>query len=215
LYSGASNTPQGNTWFHTAFTINASPSVLAICGTLDCQASSTDVWLNGALQYDPALLRFNLYDEDRAQAVTTPYPYTLTCDLADYDGVQVVSASGKITIFDPCDSPFDLSAVGTGLSETYDYVGSVSLLDTLFTVDPSVCASEATFECDYAGGPYTGRLNMCDFTSENTAKGLLSSATFNPVDGEWIFQSNDKESFPPGAYTFDVTVTIGDKSVVV
>jgi hypothetical protein len=40
-----------------------------------------------------------------------------------------------------------------------------------------------------------------------------TTTTFDQATGQYTFQSNDKDTFPPGVYQFTVTVTIGAKSV--
>jgi hypothetical protein len=59
-------------------------------------------------------------------------------------------------------------------------------------------------------GPYTGSVNMCSF--EMTIDELTCGAYFDSETGEYEFICTDMDMFPPGTYTFVITVTIGSSS---
>lgn len=57
---------------------------------------------------------------------------------------------------------------------------------------------------------YTGGLDLCDFTDNNGA--YSSSGSFNGLTGEWIFSTNDIDTFEPGSYEMIITFDLGTVS---
>jgi hypothetical protein len=116
------------------------------------------------------LNQFTIYSTNYGLAGTGPYPYTLTCDLANFSGFGTASATADVYLVDPCDSPFSLQITGTTPGITTDYddsqVTPVTWEFPTYTVDPVVCVPNA-FECKYVSGPYVGNFDMCDFSSTN------------------------------------------------
>jgi hypothetical protein len=83
-----------------------------------------------------------------------------------------------------------------------------------FTTEPADCKSSAVYTCEYKSGPYTGSHNLCDLPLTSVG-GANSLVNFDTANGMYSFTSNDMVTFPPGAYNFEITVTIGSSSEVV
>lgn len=94
----------------------------------------------------------------------------------------------------------------------YSYTpGGVSINFPPFSANPFVCVTVASFTCTYLGGPpgpHTGVFNLCDdFANVNGDYSTTNS--FGENNGVLSFNSNDKDTFPPGNYNFAITITIG------
>lgn len=70
-----------------------------------------------------------------------------------------------------------------------------------------MCLQYATYSCQYQSGPYSGSLDVCSFTDTNGV--YSSSASFNTATGEYVFSTDDKDTFPPGTYELVITFTLG------
>jgi hypothetical protein len=104
--------------------------------------------------------------------------------------------------------------VGSPADIESDYSAPAVFTFPTVTVDPSVCLPLATYSCIVASTPaaYTLGQDLCqDFTLNNAP--FFTDNEFFENDGDYVFDSDDKDSFPVGTYGFIITVTIGSESV--
>lgn len=134
------------------------------------------------------------------KAYLTEYPHCETC---------VVSESGTITLIDPCISSDVETGVAVNVYTTYS--SAVTFTPPVLTVTPSVCESQVTYSCKYVKGPYTGSLNLCNFSISSEDQSC--EATFDKLTGDYQFNCHDATTFPPGEYEFCVTPSIGTVKV--
>jgi hypothetical protein len=195
-----------NSWTHAPFTIVSSANLGGICGSLVYEQSETKALVqdpvNGGTLYDntkilvfnyinndpvPATnLRHEIYAEDRT-LVPGPYPYVVCASYPLYP--MEYCSVGEVYLRDPCVAPygpFDLSITGATLpTATIDYLSSSTTVLSFptYTVDPSICTP--SFSCQYASGPYSGGLDLCDFS--NTNGGFTSTGSFDDTTGTLSF----------------------------
>lgn len=70
-----------------------------------------------------------------------------------------------------------------------------------FVVEPPICAFQ--YSCKVSIGD---RTDLCEITDGDT------HGVFSVVTGNYEFYSIDMASYKPGAYTFEITGTVGSKS---
>ena len=70
-----------------------------------------------------------------------------------------------------------------------------------YIVDPPIC--KIVYSCKVIAGD---RLDLCAVADGD------SHGVFDPITGNFEFYSTDMEGFKPGAYTFEITGTVGPKS---
>lgn len=171
-----------NVWTHFEFTITASAQVQALCG--DLVYSIDGGVIDSTLSYQPSLNQIQIYSEDRGLLGGSPYPYIVSCELANFPGYGVDQAQGFISLLDICDEPLSLSS-GDVVTKSYDYDGQVTFNYPGFAVNPAVCDSEKVASCTFISGPYTGAGNLCDIAITNGA--YSTSTGYNTADGTFQF----------------------------
>jgi len=141
------------------------------------------------------------------------------CETEDY--YDISEAEGTITFLDTCEVPFDLSVEAASDTDS-DYSQPAVFTMPAVTVLPIVCP--LTFTCEYVGGPNAGGEDACtynDWTGTDPIDdpsidhGKVTSTRFDTTTGDFTFFTRDKERWPPGTYSFKITVTVGDRSEIV
>lgn len=150
-YTLYDNSYFGTIWSHPAFTIVASPQVLAICGGL---SYSSTAGLNGGvldsyLTYYPTFYQLHIYSENRSLPPNSPYDYEISVSLTQYPSVST-SSTGNIIIIDACATPVSFAAVASAVSITANYGETVSMAVPYLLVNPPTCISDVTYSCTVA-----------------------------------------------------------------
>ena len=110
-----------------------------------------------------------------------------------------------IEVLDPCDSPLDFQ--GNGIvrqPDPYEYVGNLEFTLREPTYEPSERqCNDVTYECKAMSDTPSGGsgCNMCQI-------GQLRGRDFS-------FQTFDNQRCPPGVYTIDFELCLGDKCDIV
>lgn len=190
---------------HNPFTVTATPEVLALCGNLAYNINGGG--LASYLSYNQNTREIDIYAENLNLLSGSPFTYTITAQLTSFNGYGTASSNGLVTILNPCESLTSFTMTGIS-NEVSNYDGTVFFDTPVLTADPNVCTPQAAFTCSYdnINGPYTGALDLCNFSMTNGQ--YSSAASFSPTSGQLTFNSNDKDTFPPGVYEFTVTATI-------
>ena len=203
----------GYTFTHDPFLIVTTPIPNhGLCGPLTYTATfegaTIDTTTKPPMAYDTATRTFDIYSEDFAllgdrtftvAAYLTEYPTSTKSPTPD--------ASSTIEIINPCLDPFSLTS--TPQTDPADYIykstarPTVSVVLDQYIVDPDASVCPITYSCEVTGP----RTDICSITDGDTV------ATFDSITGDYTFTSYDMANYPPGAYTFTITGTVGAKSV--
>jgi hypothetical protein len=195
-----------DSWTHAAFTVNASPVVAALCGEVAYTASFGHLSEYGS--YNPASRTFHLSGvEDVALVAGSPYTYTVTAELVAFPGSHTTLSAGKISLVDPCEMPEEFT-VGVPINDGSNYVDPAIWSFPTFHVTPAHCSESAVFTCGYIDGPVIDiDIDMCGCDHWNG--NYHTEIIFDMFTGGLVFDTDDFETFPPGTYTFEITITIG------
>lgn len=153
----------GNSWNFSPFIVSASQSVLNLCGgssplTYTVTGESA---IDSSLSHTHPSYQITIYSEDLALVTNSPYTYTVSAELTNFPGYGTAQDSGTITLTNSCANPFSLSVAASHVSETSDYSAQVTLDYPAVTVEPSICLSDAVFECTLISSPYSGVADLC------------------------------------------------------
>lgn len=163
--------------------------------------------LSTPLGYFASNRTFDLYSEDM-NLVGQIKPYTVQAYLTEYDTVTSSVSTANIEFIDPCPIPEDLTAPDQTDPEDYYYTGdspSAEFTANPWVVEPPVCAIE--YSCRTTGSPMTPLVDLCDFNDGDTV------GNFDAITGNYSFKTIDLAKYPPGDYVFEVTGTVGNRSV--
>lgn len=200
-----------NTWTHSPVSVDTDIDYDLLCGgiTYTSDADTTNPLL-AFLTYDSDAQSMTIYTEDVSLIDTGPHPYTVTASLTSNPEVSI-EVTALITILDPCDDPFnlELTLVPDDVIQT-DYSAPAEFLFPTWEVTPSICVP-VVFSCRYISGPYSGSLSLCDFSSTNGD--YSSSGVLDETNGNYVFTSDDRETFPPGEYNLEIEITAGTRSL--
>ena len=184
-----------------------------MCGGLTYKASfngstiSTTTKASKGMAYDTSSLTFDIYSENFA--LLGDRTFTVAAYLTNYPDTasSKPDASQTITIINPCLNPFSLTATAQSNPADYYYSSTaypkVQVTLTQYVVDPAASVCPITYSCSVSGP----RSDICSISDGATA------ANFDPVTGNYDFESIDMANYPAGAYTFTITGTVGAKSV--
>jgi len=181
------------------------PAVLDICGDLTYTIDAGD--FNVYINYDIDLRVIIIYCDDFSVLPVGSYSYTITATLVLYPNCVNCHSSGggTIVVVDPCTSAQMSAATPTNI--IYQYSGDVVFTMPALTVTPEACSSQVIYTCSYMQGPYTGTVNMCEFSM--SVEGNTCSASFDTLTGQYTFNCFSMPTFPPGTYMFTITAYIG------
>lgn len=135
-------------------------------------------------------------------------PYTVMAYLVDYPSMQSAGpdATALIEFIDPCSNPVSVTATPQSGTKTYDYSRASAPPFTFklrpFAVEPSACFFK--YSCDVISGP---RLDLCSAPVNDRTK-----INFDPMTGNYYFETSEMWAYPPGDYVFEITGSVGTKS---
>lgn len=136
----------------------------------------------------------------------SPYDYAIRAFLVDHPDAETTE-QGEITLVDPCYSPFEVTVTPTTISKGVAIGSSVEYTYPTITVNPSVCAQFVTFSCAVGANLYTGNNDLCVSFDEASNSGT-SLVRFRE-DGYYLILPANRDLFPNGDYTVDITATVG------
>jgi hypothetical protein len=201
-----------NTWTHSAFIINASSAVRAICG--DLKYTANEGVLDPYLSYDAATRSFEIQTDNSALLAQSPFTYSVSAELAAFPGVGKVTESGLVTIKNACGSAFQpYNGVVPNIQYYYNLGMPATFTFPEEIIAPAMCRQYASYTCSVVSSPYVGTKNLCSFMQQNGA--YTSEATMNQNTGVMTFATNDKSMFPPGMYVFKITASMEGNSQAV
>jgi hypothetical protein len=152
---------------HESFFVNTSiTAAYDICGPLIYTIDAGD--LNIFIEYDVELHIIVIYCEDMSLVVTGSFTYTITVSLSMHPtcGGCWGHSTGTIVILSPCIGP--QLTVGLNINIDFSFNGPSSWTPPPLSVVPSVCFPHITYVCNYVSGPYTGPIDLCNWTSGPT-----------------------------------------------
>lgn len=111
----------------------------------------------------------------------------------------MISSSSLIQFNDPCTTPGPVSLTPSAQVNPPDYYytdGSPALkfMMNQWTSSPPECIDLITFSCTNVGP----RNDMC------------TEGSLEPYYGDYVFETLDYTSYPPGFYDFTITGTVGN-----
>ena len=158
--------------------------------------------------YDSDTRTHTVYSEDFA--LLGLRAYTVRASLAEYPSVTTSDPDSEaiIEFLDPCPDPEEVTAVPQTSPAAYPYLRADRpraefFLDPYF-VEPHVC--DFVYSCEVISGPPGSSLTLCDIIDGDT------HSVFDPITGNYYFESIDMANYLPGDYTFKITGTVGSKS---
>lgn len=106
-----------------------------------------------------------MYAEDRS--LIGKHNYIVTGRLKNYPTIVFKEETEEITIIDICLTPFSLDNDQATFTGETDYSTRVTFDGPAFTVEPSVCNSEAIYTCEFvsADSDYDGDEDLCGTVS--------------------------------------------------
>jgi len=200
----------GYKFTHNAFEFVTSPISHSLCGGLTYTATFNGQAINTLtkppMAYNTATRTFEIYSEDFS--LLGDRTITLAAFLTNYPITKspLPDAPTTIKLLNPCLNPFSLTSNAQINPANYIYksVARPTVIFTLvpYSVDPDASVCPITYSCAVAGP----RTDICSKADGDTV------ATFNTATGGYTFTSYDMANYPPGAYTFTITGTVGAKS---
>jgi hypothetical protein len=113
-------------------------------------------------------------------------------------------------LIDPCVEPESI-VIGVPTSSDSDYSHPAIFTFPSTSVYPEACITEAVYTCGFVSGPNVNididfdldfDMCGCDFWNGD----YHSVITFNVQTGDLEFNTDDFVLFPPGTYTFEITI---------